>query len=112
MLSFLAIRHLADSAEILADLVPWIYRASISFAYYPLWLAGVREGAAPLWCLRVRFLTFPRLVFFFLMRNPLRRFYRSKEKLDYTHRNPVQRKLVLHPKDWPWSSWAHYTDSH
>jgi hypothetical protein len=65
VLSFLATRHLADSAEILADLVPWIYRASISFAYYPLWLAGVREGAAPLWCLRVRFLTFPRLVFFF-----------------------------------------------
>jgi hypothetical protein len=24
------------------------------------------------------------------------------------HRNPVQRKLVGHPKDWPWSSWSHY----
>jgi hypothetical protein len=24
------------------------------------------------------------------------------------HRNPVQRKLVIHPKDWPWSSWSHY----
>jgi hypothetical protein len=42
------------------------------------------------------------------MRNPLRRFYGRKEKLDYMHRSPVQRKLVLHPKDWPWSSWAHY----
>jgi putative transposase len=31
-----------------------------------------------------------------------------REKLDYMHRNPVQRKLVTHPKDWPWSSWSHY----
>jgi len=30
------------------------------------------------------------------------------EKLDYMHRNPVQRQLVSHPKDWPWSSWSHY----
>ena len=30
------------------------------------------------------------------------------EKLDYMHRNPLERKLVGHPKDWPWSSWAHY----
>ena len=45
-----------------------------------------------------------------------RRFYdfnvwsskKVKEKLEYMHRNPVQRKLVLHPKDWPWSSWSHY----
>jgi putative transposase len=45
-----------------------------------------------------------------------RRFYdfnvwsrkKLREKLDYMHRNPVQRKLVLHPKDWPWSSWSHY----
>ena len=45
-----------------------------------------------------------------------RRFYdfnvwsekKLKEKLQYMHANPVQRKLVEHPKDWPWSSWAHY----
>jgi len=45
-----------------------------------------------------------------------RRFYdfnvwsekKLREKLDYMHRNPVQRKLVTHPKDWPWSSWSHY----
>src|ERR1700682_5537539 len=45
-----------------------------------------------------------------------RRFYdfnvwsskKVKEKLDYMHRNPVRRKLVAHPKDWPWSSWSHY----
>jgi putative transposase len=24
-----------------------------------------------------------------------------REKLDYIHTNPVQRKLVLHPRDWP-----------
>ena len=45
-----------------------------------------------------------------------RRFYdfnvwsakKVREKLDYMHANPVSRKLVLHPKDWPWSSWSHY----
>ncbi len=45
-----------------------------------------------------------------------RRFYdfnvwstkKLKEKLDYIHRNPVQRRLVVHPKDWAWSSWSHY----
>jgi len=45
-----------------------------------------------------------------------RRFYdfnvwsggKLREKLNYMHRNPVQRKLVSHPRDWPWSSWSHY----
>jgi putative transposase len=45
-----------------------------------------------------------------------RRFYdfnvwssgKLREKLNYMHRNPVQRKLVRHPRDWPWSSWSHY----
>jgi REP-associated tyrosine transposase len=45
-----------------------------------------------------------------------RRFYdfnvwseqKLREKLAYMHKNPVQRKLVTHPKDWPWSSWSHY----
>ena len=31
-----------------------------------------------------------------------------KEKLHYMHRNPVERKLVQHPKNWPWSSWSFY----
>jgi hypothetical protein len=31
-----------------------------------------------------------------------------KEKLNYIHANPVIRKLVKHPKDWPWSSWSEY----
>ncbi len=30
------------------------------------------------------------------------------EKLNYMHLNPVKRKLVAHPKDWPWSSWSYY----
>ena len=30
------------------------------------------------------------------------------EKLEYMHGNPAKRKLVLHPKDWPWSSWSGY----
>ena len=29
-----------------------------------------------------------------------------REKLEYMHANPVTRKLVDHPKDWPWSSWS------
>jgi putative transposase len=30
------------------------------------------------------------------------------EKLQYMHMNPVKRKLVAHPKDWPWSSYSFY----
>ena len=45
-----------------------------------------------------------------------RRFYdfnvwsekKLREKLLYMHRNPVERRLVEHPKDWPWSSWSSY----
>jgi putative transposase len=45
-----------------------------------------------------------------------RRFYdfnvwsekKLREKLNYMHRNPVGRKLVGHPKDWPWSSFSFY----
>src|SRR5580693_6101661 len=31
------------------------------------------------------------------------------EKLQYMHLNPVKRGLVLHPKDWPWSSFSFYS---
>ena len=31
------------------------------------------------------------------------------EKLNYMHLNPLKRNLVAHPKDWPWSSWSHYS---
>jgi putative transposase len=30
------------------------------------------------------------------------------EKLDYMHRNPVQRGLATRPEDWTWSSARHY----
>ena len=30
------------------------------------------------------------------------------EKLRYLHRNPVERGLVQHPEDWPWSSFRHH----
>jgi putative transposase len=33
-----------------------------------------------------------------------------REKLNYIHANPVQRKLVQHPKEWPWSSWSFYAN--
>jgi len=31
-----------------------------------------------------------------------------REKLEYMHANPVQERLVRHPRDWPWSSWSFY----
>lgn len=31
------------------------------------------------------------------------------EKLQYMHMNPLKRKLVNHPKDWPWSSHSFYS---
>jgi putative transposase len=31
-----------------------------------------------------------------------------REKLDYMHANPVKRGLVVHPRDWPWSSCSFY----
>ncbi|HEV2523115.1 MAG TPA: transposase [Candidatus Acidoferrales bacterium] len=33
------------------------------------------------------------------------------EKLHYMHMNPLKRKLVDHPKDWPWSSFSFYSNS-
>ena len=33
-----------------------------------------------------------------------------KEKLEYMHANPMQRKLVRHPREWPWSSWGFYVN--
>jgi putative transposase len=33
---------------------------------------------------------------------------KKSEKLEYMHGNPVTRGLVLHPRDWPWSSWSNY----
>jgi len=33
---------------------------------------------------------------------------KRREKLDYMHRNPVTRKLVRRPQDWPWSSYLSY----
>jgi putative transposase len=33
---------------------------------------------------------------------------KKREKLDYLHGNPVTRKLVRRPQDWPWSSYLFY----
>ena len=30
------------------------------------------------------------------------------EKLHYMHMNPLKKKLVAHPRDWPWSSFSFY----
>ena len=32
------------------------------------------------------------------------------EKLHYMHMNPLKRKLVIHPRDWPWSSFSFYAN--
>jgi len=32
------------------------------------------------------------------------------EKLHYMHMNPLKRRLVDHPKDWPWSSFSFYAN--
>ncbi len=32
------------------------------------------------------------------------------EKLHYMHMNPLKRKLVDHPRDWPWSSFSFYAN--
>jgi putative transposase len=34
---------------------------------------------------------------------------KSREKLEYMHRNPVTRGLVKDPKDWVWSSYSSYS---
>jgi len=47
-----------------------------------------------------------------------RRFYdfnvwslkKKVEKLHYMHMNPFKRKLVDHPRDWPWSSFSFYSN--
>jgi REP element-mobilizing transposase RayT len=52
----------------------------------------------------------------------LRRFWRRRlydfnvwslkkrvETLHYMHMNPLKRKLVEHPRDWPWSSFSFYS---
>jgi putative transposase len=52
-----------------------------------------------------------------LLRFWQRRFYdfnvwslkKRVEKLHYMHMNPLKRKLVAHPKDWPWSSFSFYS---
>jgi len=31
------------------------------------------------------------------------------EKLHYMHMNPLKRKLVAHPREWPWSSFSFYS---
>ena len=31
---------------------------------------------------------------------------KRNEKLNYMHENPLKRRLVAHPKEWPWSSWG------
>jgi hypothetical protein len=38
-------------------------------------------------------------------------FEEEGRKVHYMHMNPLKRKLVEHPKDWPWSSFSFYSNS-
>jgi putative transposase len=40
----------------------------------------------------------------------IRRVRNFWEKLEYTHRNPVEAGLVKNPEDWSWSSYRHYVN--
>jgi len=33
---------------------------------------------------------------------------KRSEKIEYMHRNPVKRGLVVEPEEWAWSSYGHY----
>jgi hypothetical protein len=55
------------------------------------------------WCHSERSPTFAESA---KMGHPVRRVF--VEKLQHMHINPVKRKLVVHPQDWPWSSFSFY----
>ena len=69
---------------------------------------GTQSYSEVVWCRAIE------LVILFATRQA--RFYdfnvytekKRAEKLEYMHENPIKRRLVTHPKDWPWSSWALY----
>ena len=81
-------------------------------------LKTLREERSHAWCGRMlRRFTLPATVHDEAnCRVWQRRFYdmniwsekKQLEKLDYMHNNPVERKLVKSPGDWPWSSWRYY----
>ena len=81
-------------------------------------LKTLRENAGHPWCKRMLArLTLPSTVHDEAhFRAWQRRFYdmniwtenKQLEKLDYMHNNPVKRRLVKEPGEWPWSSWRFY----
>ncbi len=81
-------------------------------------LKTLREERRHAWCARMlRRFTLPSTVHDEANgRVWQRRFYdmnirsskKINEKLDYMHNNPVERRLVSSPSEWPWSSWRYY----
>ena len=81
-------------------------------------LKNLRQNSEFAWCRRMfdRFRLPPSVHHHAHHRVWQRRFYdfnvwserKIREKLDYMHNNPVGRRLVEKPGDWPWSSWRFY----
>jgi putative transposase len=81
-------------------------------------LAALRRHPENGWCRKMlgRFRLPPSVHDEYHCRVWQRRFYpfnvyserKRLEKLDYMHGNPVQRRLVSSPDQWPWSSWRFY----
>jgi len=81
-------------------------------------LKNLRQNSEFAWCRRMldRFRLPPTVHHHAHYRVWQRRFYdfnvwtdrKIREKLDYMHNNPVERRLVEKPGDWPWSSWRFY----
>jgi putative transposase len=81
-------------------------------------LSALRENREHAWCVRMlERLRLPASVHSdSIYRVWQRRFYpfgvhteeKRLEKLEYMHNNPVKRKLVSSPDQWPWSSFRYY----
>ena len=81
-------------------------------------LAALRQHPEDAWCRKMlaRFRLPPSVHDECHFRVWQRRFYpfnvysekKRLQKLDYMHGNPVQRRLVSSPDQWPWSSWRFY----
>ena len=81
-------------------------------------LARLRKSPAQPWCVRM----LARIALPATVHSPAayrvwqRRFYdlniwsdaKVREKLKYMHDNPVKRRLVRSPEQWPWSSFRYY----
>jgi REP element-mobilizing transposase RayT len=71
---------------------------------FRLAFAGVDDSLRGFW--QRRFYDFRVRALLGARRNTVWSLKKRVEKLHYMHLNPVKRKLVEHPRDWPWSSFS------